>query len=297
MKKGFSLVIKDIRAKLKLTQKELGNLFDPPIKQQSINGWEKGDCVPNQKYWSKIAELAKMELSELYSYVNKIDNYAQNPDIFSAFIQEVDNFDSQQVEKLIQILADKNKTNKSLDSLIIAMLLSGANNWNSWRELNSNQTLNINDLDLNKIGAINFDNYNLTNVNMSGCIGSNISFYRADLSNCNLTNTNFNKCSFIKASLENSIFENSILTDCNLSKAFAYNANFTNAKLNHCDLTLATFVQANFINTSIINCDIDKSNFIKTDLSFIGNSNNIKVSDKLAFDNLEKAVIYLLHHL
>lgn len=296
MKKGFSILIKDIRAKLNLSQKDLGNLFEPPIKQQSINGWEKGIHVPNQKYWKKIAELASMELNELYSYVNKIDNYAQNPNILSTIFEEVDNFDSEQIEKLIKILADKNKTNKNLDSLIIAMLLGGANNWNNWRELNSNKALDINNLNLNKIGAINLDNYNLTDVNMSGCIGNNISFCRTDLSNSNLINTKFNNCSFTKASLENSDFENSILIGCDLSKTFAYNANFTNAKFNHCDLTLATFVQANFTGASLINCNIDKANFINTDLSVVGNSNNIKISDDLFADNLEKAVIYLLRN-
>lgn len=46
-KNKFSQLIKSIRDKHKLTQKELADLFSPSLKQQSINAWEKGIAFLN----------------------------------------------------------------------------------------------------------------------------------------------------------------------------------------------------------------------------------------------------------
>jgi len=43
----FPKLIKEIRAKMDLTQRELGQLFEPPITAQSVGQWERGENAPD----------------------------------------------------------------------------------------------------------------------------------------------------------------------------------------------------------------------------------------------------------
>ena len=68
-KEIFPSLVRDIRKKINLSQREFGKLFSPPVKQQSVASWERGLTVPDRKYWSKLAELLDMEVGRFYEYV------------------------------------------------------------------------------------------------------------------------------------------------------------------------------------------------------------------------------------
>lgn len=287
MKTDFSGLIKGIRKKYNLTQKDLANLFEPPIKQQSINSWEKGTCNPDQKHQSKIAELAGIELGDL---IGKITNN-NKPDVYD-IIQDVDSLSNEDVDKLLQSLVQKKIENKRLEDYLLMMLKMGADNWNNWM-MSNKQDVYLENINFNNINLTNFDGYDLSNITMVNCGGTSLSFDEADLSNANLSYSKFKNSSFVKASLENSILENASLTNCNLSKVFAYRINLKNAVVDNCSLSLSTFVEANLLNASIINCSISNTNFMQTNLNIIGASKNIIAgNDSPIFNTIIDAVNY-----
>ena len=68
-KERFRSIVRDLRYKMNLSQKEFGVLFEPSVKQQSVSLWEAGCTIPSPKHWLKLADLLGMDLENFYRYL------------------------------------------------------------------------------------------------------------------------------------------------------------------------------------------------------------------------------------
>lgn len=62
-------LIKNVRKRSRLTQANFGQLFNPPLAQPTVAQWEKGEQVPDRKYFPKLASLLNFTLEELFEFV------------------------------------------------------------------------------------------------------------------------------------------------------------------------------------------------------------------------------------
>lgn len=274
-KNKFGQLIKSIRDKHKLTQKELADLFSPSLKQQSINAWEKGTCTPNQKHWFKIAELAGIDSNQLYSYVNKNIEYDNESDFALMIVEEVSHLNNEQIERLMQAVTHEYLKRKKIEEYTLAMLKSGVDSWNDWRKTHKKITPILHNIEFKEYGHYRFDNYDFSNMIINRCSAEELTFNNANFAHTDLSNT--------------------IFTRSNLTYASFQNSNLENAVINECDLSLATFVETDLTNTSFLNCKIKGTNFMLTNLSVIKASKNLMINDDLvSFDNLSDAIIQQL---
>ncbi len=58
----FAELIKKVRKLKILTQRDFGRLLNPPVAQPTVAWWEKGEQLPDRKYFPKIASLLNFSL-------------------------------------------------------------------------------------------------------------------------------------------------------------------------------------------------------------------------------------------
>lgn len=147
------------------------------------------------------------------------------------------------------------------------IIFKGVQNWNTWRETNSDERPDFSGANLEKL--------DLTGINLRRTYIEDLSggFYvGANLININLTNANLTKADFTDANLTGAD-----LTSANLWGAEMGNANFSNtnlcetllcwADLRSVSFTGANLIKVNFHHSDLTNLDFSGTNLNDADLS------------------------------
>ena len=68
---SFAELVKKFRKIRSLTQKDFGRLLNPSVAQPTVARWEKGEQLPDRKYFPKIASLVDFTLEDLFKFVEE----------------------------------------------------------------------------------------------------------------------------------------------------------------------------------------------------------------------------------
>ncbi|WP_414624611.1 pentapeptide repeat-containing protein [Calothrix sp. CCY 0018] len=299
-KEIFPSLVRDIRKKINLSQREFGKLFSPPVKQQSVASWERGLTVPDRKYWSKLAELLDMEVGRFYEYVGT--NVTSPASVLEDIALKIRSLGASELDSINELIAQQwanlEKEPDSADKTHLRILRKGAATWNQWREKHPEIKPNLRSVDLSEINYIDLSQYNLasadltnikgfaTNFYQTNLVGANLSganlrnanFCQADMRACNLSNAAILNSHLIEAILNEANFSNAVLTDSNLSQASLIKANLSNANLTGTDLSDANLRQAIVEGAVFVNCKVAGICLWDVDLTHIKQSGNLDVS-------------------
>lgn len=119
------------------------------------------------------------------------------------------------------------------------------------------------------IKGADFENWDLTNADLSQSTLSNSNFTNATLKDANLEKT---KC--VNCTLTNTNFRGAKMGGVNLGNSAATGANFFSANMNSCSSSNVDFTQATFNGTDIAGCNFNNSDFTSATISdvFFGTS-------------------------
>ncbi len=247
---SFPELIKKVRKIRSLTQRDFGRLLNPPVAQPTVARWEKGEQLPDRKYFPKIASLLDFTLDDLFRFVEE---------------PLVDVGDTSILSEPIDLKAYiPNKQH-------LAILNRGVVAWNRWREKNPEvspelagakpleQDLSQIDLSGADLRGINFCWTSLCNAKFIGADLREANLTSANLSNADLRGANLTKATltntyFVAANLNGANLSAAYLKDANLSSANLKAANFNSANLTFVDLRCAVLVETNFTNAILSNC-------------------------------------------
>ena len=299
-KEIFPSLVRDIRKKINLSQREFGKLFDPPVKQQSVASWERGLTVPDRKYWSKLAELLDMEVGHFYEYVGT--NVTSPTNVLEDIAVKIRSLGASELNSINELIAQQwasiEKEPDSADKTHLRILKKGAKTWNQWREKHPEIKPNLRGVDLSEIDCIDLSYYNLasadlTNIkgfatnfyqadlvcaNLSGANLQNANFWKADMRACNLSNADILNSHLLEVNLNEANLSNAVLTDSNLSQASLIKANICNANLTGADLSDVNLRQAIVDGAVFVNCKVAGISLWDVDLSHIKQSGNLDVA-------------------
>lgn len=296
----FPSLVRDIRKKINLSQREFGKLFSPPVKQQSVASWERGLTVPDRKYWSKLAELLDMEVGRFYEYVGT--NVTSPASVLEDIAVKIRSLGASELDSINELIAQQwaniDKEQDLADKTHLRILRKGAATWNQWREKHPLIKPNLRSVDLSEINYIDLSQYNLasadlTNIkgfatnfyqtnlvgtNLSGAKLQNVNFYQADMRACNLSNAAILNSHLLEVNLNEANLSNAVLTDSNLSQASLIKANLSNANLTGADLSDVNLRQAIVEGAVFVNCNVTGICLWDVDLTRIKQSGNLDVS-------------------
>jgi uncharacterized protein YjbI with pentapeptide repeats len=316
----FSKLIGDARKNARLSQRAFGALFDPPVTQQSVAGWEHGTTTPDRQYWSRLAEILEMEVGRFYEFIGT--QTTDKTSLVEDIAVKIKSLGADELKVINDLVAQQwvivDNFKQAADPSHIRILQKGAEKWNEWREKNPEIQPNLKEVNLAAIGCTDLSYYNLdyadlTNIkgyrtnfyqvsalytNWNGAILQNVNFQNAMLHGCNLSNAKIEDSHFIEAILDSSNLTGAVLSDINFSKASLIKANLSDIKLNFSDLTQANLMQAIVTNAVISNCNFASTYLWEVDLSSIKESYNINVSTRdtnyIPKDNLAWALFCTL---
>ncbi|MDJ0649537.1 MAG: pentapeptide repeat-containing protein [Xenococcaceae cyanobacterium MO_188.B19] len=256
-------LIRRIRNTNNLTQADFGRLFKPPVIQSTVARWEKGEQIPDGKYFPKIASFLDITFEELLELL-------ENPLI---------DIDSIRIENKTLI---PNKRH-------LGILKKGRRSWNKWRERNPDVIPQLSGIDLLLEELTQLEGYNLDYANLAGVEGTVVSFRHASLFKANLEKATFDEGIFDEADLteanlrgitiKNSSFERANLKNANLQEAQISISDFIEANLKGADLQKAYLLSSNFqrailkqaklVNATLHDIDFRESNFNEASLEKI----------------------------
>lgn len=162
------------------------------------------------------------------------------------------------------------------DKTHLEILGCGVDDWNRWREYNSNIRPDLSGAD---ISHKNFERIDLRLANLERANISNANLFKCDLSGANLkyaelVNSNLSKADLHRADLSNSNIaganlhrtnmRGSILRNSNLNKANLTGAYFDPAILNGADLSESILYRAIFVGARMIGANFHKSKLWET---------------------------------
>ena len=246
----FPELIKKVRKLKNLTQRDFGRLLNPPVAQPTVARWEKGEQLPDRKYFPKIASLVDFTLEDLFKFVEE------------PLVDIVDTSITSEPMLLKAYVPNKQH---------LAILNRGVVAWNRWREKNPEvipELAGIKPLDKN-LSQINLAGADLRGIDFRWTALCNAKFVGADLREANLTSANLSNAdlsgaNLSEATLVNAYFGEAKLSNTNLSAAHIESSNFSSANLNaaNCnkanltkvDLRCALLVEADFTNAIISDC-------------------------------------------
>ena len=287
----FPELIKKVRKLKNLTQRDFGRLLNPPVAQPTVARWEKGEQLPDRKYFPKIASLVDFTLEELFKFV-------ENPraDVVNTFITSNPMF-------LKAYIPNKQH---------LAILNRGVVAWNRWRERNPEvnpelagmKPLDKNLSQINLAGAdlrgvdfhwtalcnAKFIGANLREANLTSANLSNADLRGADLANANIANAYFGRANLSKANLSAAQIQSSNFDSANLKSVNCSKAHFTKV-----DLRCAVLIEANFTNAVISNClvygisawGVKVDGATQTNLNICPNNTSSNYVDNLKFAEIK----------
>ena len=223
-------LIKRIRNTNNLTQADFGRLFQPPVIQSTVARWEKGEQIPDGKYFPKIAFLLDITFEELLELL-------ENPLI---------DVDSIRIENKTLI---PNKRH-------LAILKKGRRSWNKWRERNPDVIPQLSGIDFFPEELRDLEGYNLDYANLAGVEGTVVSFRHASLFKANLEKAKFKESTFDEANLVEANLRGINLCDTSFERT-----NLRNATLQEAEISFSDFIEANLQGADIQKAYLSLSNF------------------------------------
>ncbi len=223
-------LIKRIRNTNNLTQADFGRLFQPPVIQSTVARWEKGEQIPDGKYFPKIASLLDITFEELLELL-------ENPLI---------DVDSIRIENKTLI---PNKRH-------LGILKKGRRSWNKWRERNPGVIPQLSGIDLFPEELRDLEGYNLDYANLAGVKGTVVSFRHASLFKANLEKAKFKETTFDEADLTEANLRGITLSDTSFKRT-----NLRNANLQEAEISFSNFIEANLKGAELHQAYLSLSNF------------------------------------
>jgi uncharacterized protein YjbI with pentapeptide repeats/DNA-binding XRE family transcriptional regulator len=274
----FPRLIKEIRTRLALTQKEFAQMFDPPVTHQSVGQWERGENAPAKKYWSQLAELAEMDVGQLYGYVE--GGVTSTSSYLDEIVQKIKGLPIEALEVVTEVAAQKweelGETKPTANKQHLVLLKKGRAAWNHWRQKNPEIQPQLGRIDL---GAINLSppegeiGVNLRNADLRGAklgyanlVGAdlcNADLTGADLTQVNLKNANLQMANLSDANLSGSWLDSANLRFCNLSRANLREANLSEANLRQANLEEADLTLADLRCALLVETNLEKATLKK----------------------------------
>ncbi len=87
--------IKAIRIKQGLTQRQLGEMCDPPIHEVQLRKYERGEVTPKMQNTCRIATALKVPVSELLGENLEVMEYEAKTEHYSPFMKYLGSLDYQ----------------------------------------------------------------------------------------------------------------------------------------------------------------------------------------------------------
>lgn len=276
-KEIFPRLIKELRTQRGLTQVEFGQVFEPPVSQQTVAGWERGENVPARKYWPKIAALADMEIGQFYEYVGTGLNSTAS--LLEEIVLKIKSLAPKELEVVTRVTdeqwAEFAEVRPKANKQHIALFKKGTAGWNRWREKNPAVRPELYGLDLSNL-AIELDGVdlsgadlreaqlqhagllkaNLSGANLSGANLSSANLNGADLEYANLSHANLDSSYLSSANLRWANLSYANLRDANLNEANLRGTNLSDADLTFADLRWAILVETNLERAALVNCSV-----------------------------------------
>jgi len=106
-----------------------------------------------------------------------------------------------------------------------------------------------------------FDNLNLSQLELEGARLRDSSFLRSDLSGSNLAKVDGYRAKFISATLQDVVFDGAELLRADFTKADLRNASFVGADLRNARFYKADFTGANLTDAKMKEADLTRANF------------------------------------
>ena len=282
--KPLAELIKKIRSINELTQESLGQLFEPPVTQPTVARWEKGEQMPDQIHFPKIAYF--LDLTH-----EKLQQLVENPSV---------SVETLHIEKKI-FTPNKKHLN---------ILKRGVKAWNKWRDKNPDivpvlagielssfdlDGINLNDADLRGIKLIHVNSRNsfYQRVDMRYAHLNQVYFFGSDFTCANISHAKVVFAYFNDTKLSGVDLYGSKLSSIYLKSANLKNANLSNVKLINADLSGASCIGTSFKNATIYDSNIFGASFIEAEVDgveledvYISSSsnttNNLPINDLLS---------------
>jgi uncharacterized protein YjbI with pentapeptide repeats/DNA-binding XRE family transcriptional regulator len=247
----FPKLIKEIRAKMDLTQRELGQLFEPPITAQSVGQWERGENAPDRKYWSRLAELLQMDLGQFSEYVET--GLIPKSSYIDEIVKKIKSLPLEALEAVTQATAEKwgefDEVKPTANNQHLALLKKGTMAWNRWRERNPDIRPELYRVDLSRLRYPDLQGANLSGADLreaqldkANLVGADL--FDCDLSGADLKSANLSKADLSKANLKDADLSDSWLVSANLRWANLSAANLKGANLNEANLKQTNLSEA-----------------------------------------------------
>lgn len=234
----LSELIRKVREDNNLTQATFGRFFEPTVAQSTVAKWEKGDLLPNRKYFPKIASLLNLTLEEFFDLVGK---------------QLIEGGIAASISEDTIYVPNKRHFN---------VLNRGVKSWNRWREKNymvipqlagaKPKKEYLDEIDLNHadlrgsyLQNKSLRASNLRGADLRGANLSNIDLVDSDLRGANLSGADLRGANLTEANLWGANLGEAIFVDAILCKVNFEEANLSNADLTHADMRGANLNEAN----------------------------------------------------
>jgi len=262
----FPKLIKEIRTGMGLNQMEFGQLFEPPVTHQSVGQWERGENAPAKRYWSRLAELAQMDLEQLSEYKgsgstskssssksSSSKSSSSKSSYLEEIVQKIKHLKPKELEVVTRATAEKwgefHKVKPAANKQHLALLKKGTAAWNRWRESNPEIRPKLYRMDLSSLGYPDLKGANLSGANLTeaqlqkaNLVGANL--FDCDLSGADLSGANLSKADLSRANLKSANLSDAWLVSANLRWANLSGANLKGANLNEANLKQTNLSEA-----------------------------------------------------
>lgn len=163
---------------------------------------------------------------------------------------------------------------------LLELINQGATKWNSWREENQGEQLDLGGMDLRfyNLTQYDFSKVNMKNTNFHGAILNNVNFSQGNLVNTDFGRSYLSIANFSNSDVSSSIFNGAFLSGANFQNAILENNDFRNAFLENSKFTKANLKGGNFdgvdLTTTILeNADLSFATLSRSNLSYLDLTN------------------------
>jgi uncharacterized protein YjbI with pentapeptide repeats/DNA-binding XRE family transcriptional regulator len=233
--KPLAELIRRIRSVNELTQESFGQFFQPSVTQPTVARWEKGEQMPDQIHFPKIACFIDLTVEELKQLIEDSSS----------------NVYKLKIEKKIFVPNQKH----------LKIFHRGVEVWNRWRDKNPEIVPMLAGIELNDL---NLDNINLEQADLRGIKFNNVISRQALYCNADLRYAYLNKTCFFQSDFRFANISQATIIDASLGYAICIESDFYKSQLSNVYFNCANLKSANLEKTKLTNVNFTESNCILT---------------------------------